>query len=105
MITEIVLWKLPEGMSREDVITKFRASVPTWQANAEMIRKSFLFDQKTQRIGAVYLWENIGAAKQAHGPAFQKRINDTFGAAPEFQYFETPIVVDNAARQVVDSAD
>jgi hypothetical protein len=31
MITEIVLWRMPEGMKREEILAKFRASVPTWQ--------------------------------------------------------------------------
>ena len=104
MITEIVSWRLPEGMTREDVTAKFRASVPTWQANPDLIHKAFLFDQESRRVGGVYLWKNIDAAKQAHGPAFQDRINSVFGAKPEFQYFETPIVIDNAAKQVFDNA-
>lgn len=104
MITEIVTWRLPDGMTREEVAAKYRASVPTWQGNPELIHKSFLFDQESRRMGGVYLWKNIDAAKQAHGSAFQTRINSVFGAAPEFQYFETPIVIDNAARQVIDTA-
>ena len=104
MITEIVSWRLPEGMTREDVTAKFRASVPTWQANPDLIHKAFLFDQESRRVGGVYLWKTIDAAKQAHGPAFQERINAVFGAKPEFQYFETPIVIDNAAKQVLDHA-
>lgn len=104
MITEIVLWQMPEGMSREDATAKFRASVPTWQANPDLIHKAFLFDEQTRRGGGVYLWKNIEAAKQAHGPAFQDRIASVFGARPEFQYFATPIVIDNNAKQVVDIA-
>jgi hypothetical protein len=57
MITEIVLWKMPKGMSRNDIINKFRASVPTWQANPNLIRKAFLFDEKSRRGGGVYLWK------------------------------------------------
>ncbi len=103
MITEIVLWRLPEGMSRDDVTAKYRASVPTWQANPDLIHKAFLFDEASRRVGGVYLWKNVDAAKQAHGPAFQDRINANFGAKPEFQYFETPIVIDNTAKQVIES--
>jgi len=40
MITEIVLFRLPEGMSREDAIAKYRLSVPAWQANPDLIRKA-----------------------------------------------------------------
>lgn len=104
MITEIVWWQLPHGMSREDTVSKYRLSVPTWQANPNLIHKAFLFDEATRRAGGVYLWKNIEAAKQAHGPAFKERIRSVFGAEPAFQYFETPIVIDNAARQVIDEA-
>jgi hypothetical protein len=35
MITDVVSWHLPEPMSREDTISKYRLSVPTWQANPD----------------------------------------------------------------------
>jgi hypothetical protein len=104
MITEIVLWRLPDGMSHEEVTAKYRASVPTWLGNPDLIHKAFLFDEESRRAGGVYLWKSIDAAKQAHGDVFQDRITSTFGARPEFQYFETPIVIDNAAKQVIDAA-
>jgi hypothetical protein len=72
MITEIVLFRLPEGMSREDAIAKYRLSVPAWQANPDLIRKAFLFDETSRRGGGVYHWKNIEAAKVGHGPEFQK---------------------------------
>jgi len=104
MITEVVLWRLPDGMSKDDVTAKFRASVPAWQSRPDLVHKAFLFDEKSRRVGGVYLWNTIEAAKEAHGPAFQERIRANFGATPEFQYFETPIVIDNQAKQVVDIA-
>jgi hypothetical protein len=104
MITEIVLFRLPEGMSREDAIAKYRLSVPTWQANPDLIRKAFLFDETSRRGGGVYHWKNIEAAKLGHGAEFKKRIQSTYGCEPEFQYFETPIVIDNTAKQVIDEA-
>jgi hypothetical protein len=104
MITEVVLWRLPDGMSREDVTAKFRASVSAWQNRADLIHKAFLFDETARRAGGVYLWKTIEAAKEAHGSAFQERIRAVFNATPEFQYFETPIVIDNQAKEVVDAA-
>ena len=104
MITEIVLFRLPEGMSRKDAIAKYRLSIPAWQANPDLIRTAFLFDEASRRGGGVYHWKNIEAAKLGHGSEFQKRIQATFGSKPEFQYFETPIVLDNTTKQVVDEA-
>ena len=103
MITEVVLWRIRAGMSKEDVTAKFRASVPAWQNRADLMHKTFLFDETTRRAGGVYLWKSIDAAK-AHGTVFQDRIRTAFGATPEFQYFDTPIVIDNEAKQVVDAA-
>jgi hypothetical protein len=104
MITEIVLWQMPESMSREEVLTKFKASVPAWQANPDLLHKAFVFDEKSRLGGGVYLWKNVEAAKQAHGSAFQDRIKAVFGAKPEFQYFDAPVVIDNVAKRVVDNA-
>jgi hypothetical protein len=63
-----------------------------------------LFDEKTRRGGGVYNWKSIEAAKLGHGPEFQKRIQTTFGSRPQFQYFETPIVIDNTTKEVIDVA-
>ena len=102
MITEIVLFDLPSGMSREEAIDKFRLSVPVWRANPDLVRKTFLFDEKSRRGGGVYNWKSMEAAKLGHGPEFQKRIQATFGSQPQFQYFETPIVIDNTTNQIFD---
>jgi hypothetical protein len=64
----------------------------------------FLFDEKSRRGGDVYLWKNAEAAKQAPGPAFQDRINAVFGARPESQYFDAPVVINNPSKQVIDAA-
>jgi hypothetical protein len=104
MISEIVLFRLPEGMNRAEAMAKYRARVPMWQANPDLIHKAFLFDEASRRGGGVYLWKNIEAAKKAHGLPFQDGIQSIFGSKPEFQYFEAPIVIDNSAKEVIDDA-
>jgi hypothetical protein len=104
MISEIVLFSLPEGLGREEAMAKYRARVPMWQSNPDLIHKAFLYDEASRRGGGVYLWKNIEAAKTAHGPAFQEAIQSIFGSKPEMQYFEAPIVIDNSAKQVLDNA-
>jgi hypothetical protein len=104
MISEIVLFRLPDGMSRADAMAKYRARVAMWQANPDLIHKAFLFDETSRRGGGVYLWKNIGAAKKAHGPAFEEGIQSIFGSKPECQYFEAPIVIDNTAKQIIGDA-
>jgi hypothetical protein len=90
MISEIVLFSLPEGLSREEAMSKYRARVPVWQSNPDLIHKAFLYDEESRRGGGVYLWKNIEAAKKAHGPAFQEAIQSIFGAKPEMHISRHP---------------
>ena len=58
MISEIVLFSLPEGLSREEAMAEYRARVPVWQSNPDLIHKAFLYDETSRRGGGVYLWKN-----------------------------------------------
>jgi hypothetical protein len=104
MITEIVFFRLPTNMSRDELVEKYRASVPNWRANSDLVHKSFLHDEHARRGGGVYLWKSLEAAQRVHGEAFRQRIRTVFGSDPEFQYFDSPIVIDNVAAAVIDEA-
>ncbi len=43
MITEIVTFKLPDGTKREEVISNYEKTAPTWRENPDLIRKNYLF--------------------------------------------------------------
>lgn len=104
MITELVTFALPAGMTRDQVVESFRKSVPAWSANADLIRKNYIYDPANGVAGGVYLWKNVDDAKRWHGEAFRKRIAEMFGNEPKSVYYETPIVVDNSIHKVVEDA-
>jgi hypothetical protein len=101
MITEIVLFDLPKGITREAMLAQFRDSVPRWRDNPDMIRKHMIFDLKSGKGGGVYLWNSVEDAKRWHNEEFRQRILQAFGSEPACQYFDTPVIVDNAARDVM----
>jgi hypothetical protein len=103
MITEYVLFDLPAGMSRKDVVRGMREVAHHWRANAELIRKTFVYDPNTSQAGALYLWPSREAAERAHDDAWRKRIRDTYGSEPVIRCFETPLVVDNALGETIES--
>jgi hypothetical protein len=105
MITELVLFDLPKGMTREQVADFFRQNAPKWRANSELIRKNYLYDPATQRGGGAYLWPDIAAAQRAHSTVWCEMIRKTFGSEPVIQYFETPVVVDNVRAETIEAAD
>jgi hypothetical protein len=95
VITEIVTFSIPVGMSRERIVSLFEESAEMWRAHPKLHRKNYLYDPATGIAGGVYTWDTIADAKEAHGDAFLARVAETFGSEPSFQYFETPIVVQN----------
>ena len=95
MITEIVTFRIPASMERERVIALFEESAEVWRAYKKLHRKNYLYDPEAGIAGGVYTWDSIEDAQEAHGEAFHARVADTFGSKPEFQYFETPVVVQN----------
>lgn len=101
MITEIVTFKLPTGMTRDDVVANFEKTAPNWRANPDLIRKNYLVDADQGVAGGVYLWKERAHAEKWHGEAFRAKVKEVYGSEPEFRYFETPIVVDNVASAIV----
>ena len=95
MITEIVTFKINEEMGRERVVALFKESAEIWRSHPKLHRKNYLYDPERGIAGGVYTWDSVADAKDAHGEAFLARVVETFGSTPHFQYFETPVVVQN----------
>ena len=100
MITVIVNFKLPDGMSREEIILKFEQNIQKWSDNSDLIRKNYLIDYERKIAGGVYLWKEKMHADIWLGAEFRKMIKDNYGEEPTFAFFETPIVVDNIAGDI-----
>jgi hypothetical protein len=101
MITEIITFDIPDGMTRDEVVANYRRSAPTWRANPDLIRKNYLYDAATRRAGGVYLWRSMEAARRARDEAWLDRVRRTYCSEPNVQYFETPVVADNAIGQTI----
>ena len=103
MITEYVLFNLPAGISREDVVKGMHEVAPRWRKELELIRKTFVHDPAANQAGAFYLWHNRAAAERAHDHAWRQRTRDSYGSDPVIRYFDTPLVVDNALGQTIEA--
>ena len=102
MITEIITFGIPDGTTREEVMANYRRSAPSWRANPDLIRKNYLYDAESRRAGGVYLWRSMERAKRARNAAWLERVRTTYGSEPVVQYFDTPIMADNALGKTID---
>lgn len=103
MFTEYVLFDLPAGISRDEVVAGMREVAPHWRATPDLIRKTFLYDAQANQAGAFYLWTHRAAAERAHDAAWRQRLRDIYGCEPVVRHFETPLVVDNALGATIEA--
>ena len=101
MITVIVYFKLPVGVTREEIISKFEQNAQKWRDNQDLIRKNYLIDLDRGIAGGVYLWKEKMHADIWLGAEFRKMIKVNYGEEPTFHFFETPFVVDNIAGDII----
>ena len=104
MITELVLFNLPEGIPREQVDEGMRSTASHWRANDELVRKNYLYDSEKGQAGGAYLWASVEAAQRGHNAAWRVRIKEMYGSEPVIRYFDTPLIVDNALNTLIDEA-
>lgn len=100
MITELVFFDLPKGITREEVMAKYRQTAPAWSRNEDLVHKFYFFDPAKNHGGGVYIWKTIEAAHRWHGQEYRDRIRTLYGSEPTMTYLDTLVVVDNVLKQV-----
>lgn len=103
MITEFVLFDLPPGLSRAAVVQGMREVAPRWQRERALVRKTFVYDAAAGQAGAFYVWRDRAAAEAAHDDAWREGIRRRYGSTPVVRIFDTPLIVDNALGEVLES--
>ena len=95
MITAIVRFSLPHGLSPEAVARVYEHSAPQFREAPGLVRKYYLHGAD-HTGGGVYLWQSREAAEAMYSDARRQRIAERFGAPPTIEYFDTPLIIDNA---------
>jgi hypothetical protein len=101
MITAVVQFPLPDGVTRDDAKSLFESSAPRYREVPGLLRKYYLFDGEAGMAGGCYLFETREAADAAFDANWRKLIQSRYGAPPEVRFFETPVVVDNTNGDIL----
>ena len=105
MITAIVRFNIPKETTLAQATDAYRGTAPKYQGLPGLVRKYYLFGEECE-VGGVYLWESREQAEAFYNADWKKFIADRYGAEPKIQYFESPVIVDNAVSEViVDAAE
>jgi hypothetical protein len=101
MITVVVNFDLPQDMTLEGAAERFRSTAPKYRDVAGLIRKHYLFNADLHKGGGAYVFETRAQAEALFDDVWRERIKTTYGTEPSITFFETPVVVDNVAGEIV----
>jgi hypothetical protein len=104
MITAVVTAKYPKELTREQYLERTKAIAGRFQTIPGLIRKQFLFDERTGTAGGVYLWESRALAEACYKGVWRENFIKSMGNEPDIAYFESLVVVDNVANEIKTAA-
>ena len=96
-ITTMVQFRLPQPISLEEATRRFESRAPKYRNLPGLIRKYYLRAEDGRTAGGVYLWESRAAAEATYSTEWREHVAKLFGGAPEITWFDTPVIIDNAA--------
>jgi len=101
-----VMWtfKVPAGTSKAQLIETINATAHTYEGIPGLIRKYYLRSADGRTAGGVYLWESRAAAEAVYDAEWTARVEKLYGGKPTITWFDTPVVVDNAAGAITKAA-
>lgn len=101
MITALVQFSLPQPISREEAREVFSGTAPKYREIQGLIRKYYVLSEDGATAGGVYLWNSREEADCLYTDEWKTFIRDKYGAQPTVIFFESPVIVDNVAGEIV----
>jgi hypothetical protein len=101
MIVVLTAFTLPKPITREQARSIFLSTAPTYRGVQGLFRKHYVLSQDGATAGGVYLWNSKPEAEAMYTDAWRSFVREKYGTEPTVTYFDSPVVVDNVAQQVL----
>ncbi|HTS38942.1 MAG TPA: monooxygenase [Xanthobacteraceae bacterium] len=95
MIVAIVTFQLPKPTTLAEITKTFQATAPKYQGMAGLLRKNYILSEDGRRAGGVYVWNSRADADRVYTPEWKAFVKDKYGSAPQIEYLNSPVMVDN----------
>ncbi len=101
MIIVTTSFKLSRPITREQARTIFLNTSSTYQGVPGLLRKHYVLAEDGSAAGGVYFWESKAQAQAMYTDAWRAFVREKYGTEAVVTYFDSPVVVDNVAGQVL----
>lgn len=85
MILEWVEFDLPPGTTPAEALALYRGTADMWALNADLIGKTYMFDEETCIGGGLYIWHSREAMARWHGEEYHAMIRVRYGSEPRIR--------------------
>ncbi|TAK75756.1 MAG: monooxygenase [Aquabacterium sp.] len=100
MIIAITRFQLPKPITLPEARRIFLSTAPTYQGVPGLFRKHYFLTPEGDAAGGVYLWNSRAEAEALYTAQWRAFVREKYGTEPSVTYLDSPVVVDNLARQV-----
>lgn len=101
MIIAFTQFKLSKPITREEACTLFLSTAPKYQGVQGLFRKHYVLSEDGATAGGVYLWNSRSEAQAMYTEQWRSFVREKYGTDPTVTYFESPVLVDNVAHQIL----
>ena len=101
MITVVVNFDLPPGTTLADATARFQDSSQKYLGAPGLLRKFYLYNEEKMIGGGAYVFGSRAEADALLNADWVASITARYGSPPQLTYFETPVLVDNVAGEIV----
>lgn len=101
MIIAMTSFALPKPITREEARKIFLSTAPKYRGVPGLFRKHYLLSEDGATAGGVYLWNSRVEAEAMYTEAWRSFVRQKYGTDPTVTYFDSPVVVDNVAQQII----
>lgn len=99
MHTLMWTFNVPAGTSKAQLIETIAATAHTYEGVPGLIRKYYGIASNEGSLVGIYLWESAAAANAFHTADWLAMATRHWGAAPQRQDWETPMVVEGVQQR------
>ena len=101
MITVFTTFTLPKPITREEARSIFLSTAPKYRGVKGLLRKIYVLSEDGGTAGGVYLWNSRPEAEAMYIESWRSFVREKYGTDPTVTYFESPVVVDNVAQEII----
>ena len=92
---------LPKPITRDEARSIFLSTAPKYRGVPGLARKHYVLSQDGGTAGGVYVWNSRPEAEAMYTESWRSFVRQKYGTEPIVTYFESPVLVDNVAQQIL----